>query len=289
MQRTLILGAAGQVGRALQQIAPPSTIVVAHDVVQTDVRSRNSVERTIGDIEPDVIINCAAFTNVDEAETQRQGAMELNALAPGAIAELAHGRGIRLVHISTDYVFDGRASTPYPTSARPSPLNTYGQTKLEGERRVLAAAADSVVVRTAWVHSAWGANFVKTATRRLEAGTAMRVVDDQIGTPTRALHLARALWAIADRSDVRGVLHFTDSGVASWFDVAVAVRRALQHAGRLGGGASVAPVDSMESPRPAVRPAYSVLDKHDSWRVIGYTPPDWVEGVTASVSELLHA
>jgi dTDP-4-dehydrorhamnose reductase len=287
--RALILGATGQVGTALQLCAPPSAIVIAHDEGTTNICDAGALEPAIRDARPDVILNCAAFTKVDDAETQQDAAFAVNAVAPGVMAEISASVGARLIHISTDYVFDGTASVPYATDAAVSPINVYGATKLEGERRVLRNAPESVVVRTAWVHSGGGVNFLRTVVRLLSSGTPMRVVDDQIGTPTRALHLAEALWKIASMPDVRGLLHFTDSGVASWFDVALAVRETMLDAGRVDSATIVSPAVTREFPRPAKRPHYSVLDKHGSWSVIGYVPPHWRHGVAASTMELLNA
>jgi dTDP-4-dehydrorhamnose reductase len=285
----LILGASGQVGTALQHCVPGDVVVIAHDSPQTDIRDRDAVARTMADVHPGVVINCAAFTRVDDAETEPDEALAANGIAPGVIAELSLAAGARFIHLSTDYVFDGRAPSPYPTDAQVAPINTYGATKLEGERRVLAANPAAVIVRTAWIHSGGGTNFVKTAVQLLAAGRPMRVVDDQVGTPTRAAHLAEALWRIAARPDVSGLLHFTDAGVASWFDVAIAVSDALRTAGHLGKGAGVTPARSDQFPRPARRPQFSVLDKHASWEVIGYVPPHWRQGVIASAMELLNA
>jgi len=289
MTRTLILGALGQVGRALQHTAPASAALIAHDLEQTDICDRDAIARAIDDVRPDVVINCAAYTKVDDAEAQPDEALAANGVAPGTIAEVSAKAGARFIHISTDYVFDGRAHSPYLPDAAVAPINVYGATKLEGERRAIAASPASVVVRTAWVHSGGGVNFIRTAVRLLTAGTPMRVVDDQIGTPTRAAHLADALWHIVERPHVRGILHFTDAGVASWYDVAVAVAETLKDAGRLGAGAAVTPALTEEFPRPARRPLFSVLDKHRSWDAIGVVPPHWRHGVVASTLELLNA
>jgi len=287
--RVLIFGASGQVGLALQQTAPPGIHIVAHDLAETDIRRADSVRAAVESTGPDLIVNCAAFTNVDAAESDPESARAVNGLAPGTIAEAASGANARLVHISTDYVFNGEASTPYAPNAATAPLSVYGATKLEGEQRVLRAAPNSVIVRTAWVHSSNGANFVKTAVRHLTAGKTMRVVDDQIGTPTRAAHLAHAIWRLSERPDARGILHFTDSGVASWFDVAQVVSATLEASNRLPADTCVRPIPSSAYPTPARRPAYSVLDKHDSWQVFGYVPPQWHDGVKASVIGLLNA
>jgi dTDP-4-dehydrorhamnose reductase len=288
MTRALILGASGQVGTALQRIAPPASNIVAHDADKTDICDASAVARTLRESRAEVVFNCAAFTRVDDAESQRDAAMLANGVAPGIVAEECAKTGARLIHLSTDYVFDGRASSPYATDAPVGPINVYGETKLEGERRVLSVAESNVVVRTAWVHSGGGANFVRTAVNLLSSGKPMRVVDDQIGTPTRALHLAEALWHLANRPSVAGLLHFTDAGVASWFDVAVTVLETLRSTGREVPGADVTTARTEEFPRPARRPLYSVLDKHASWQAIGYTPPHWRLGVIASTQELVH-
>ena len=287
--RALIFGASGQVGRALQVTAPASVEVVAHDLHETDIRDAHAVARAIAAAHPHVIVNCAAFTGVDAAEQNRDEAFQANAVAPGVVAELAEQASIRLVHISTDYVFDGSSHVPYGLEASAAPINVYGATKLEGECRVRAASTRSVVVRTAWVHSGGGTNFVKTAARLLSTGKVMRVVGDQIGTPTRARHLAHALWRIAAQPDPPRIVHFTDAGVASWFDVAVAVMESLSDAGRLPPGADVVPIATRDYPTSARRPLFSVLDKHESWRAIEYIPPHWRHGVIASTHELLNA
>ena len=287
--RALILGALGQAGQALVATAPPSALVVAHDAGDTDVRDSDAVERTFADAKPQVVMNCAAFTNVDEAESRADDAFQANAAGAGHVADAARRHGARVIHISTDYVFDGAAHAPYAVDAPTGPLGVYGSTKLESERRVLASGADCVVVRTAWLHSHGGTNFVRTTLGVLGAGKTMRVVDDQIGTPTRARHLAHALWRVVERPQLGGVLHFTDAGVASWFDVATAIMDALGEERKLPPGADVVPITSDEYPTPARRPRYSVLDKHGSWREIGYTPPHWRHGIVATTHELLNA
>lgn len=287
--RALILGASGQAGQALLATAPPAVSIIAPDPRAADVRDPAAIDRTVAAAMPDVIINCAAFTRVDDAESRADEAYEINALGAENVARAACRHGSRMLHISTDYVFDGSAHSPYPVDGPTGPPNVYGSTKLEGERRVLAAGAHCVVVRTAWLHSRDGENFVRTTLGILRAGRVMRVVDDQIGTPTRARHLAHALWRIVERPALRGVLHFTDAGVASWYDVATAIMDALGEAGALAAGADVVPIATADHPTRAPRPCYSVLDKHDSWRAIGYTPPHWRHGVVATTHELLHA
>ena len=287
--RALVFGASGQAGTALQLTAPASSEVIAHQLRDTDIRDARAVARAIADARPHVIFNCAAYTAVDAAERDSDEAFQVNAVAAGIVAEAAEQASIRLVHISTDYVFDGSSRVPYAPQSPPAPINAYGATKLEGERRVLAASPRSVIVRTAWLHSSGGTNFVRTAMRILSAGQVMRVVDDQIGTPTHARHLAQALWCIAAHPDVPRILHFTDAGVASWFDVAVAAMEAMRDADRLPANAGVVPIATSEYPTPARRPLFSVLDKHESWKAIGYVPPHWRHGIVASIRELLNA
>jgi dTDP-4-dehydrorhamnose reductase len=289
IHNALILGASGQLGTELQRTAPAGVAVTALDIGDLDICDSAAVGRAIATSRPHVVFNCAAFTNVDGAESARDAAMAANGVAPGLIAAACAEHGARFLHLSTDYVFDGKGSAPYLPDAPTAPLNVYGESKLEGERRVQAANPGAAVVRTAWLHSAIGANFVKTAFRVLGSGSPMRVVDDQIGTPTRARHLASALWSLAHKPAVTGTLHFTDAGVASWFDVAVAVMETLRAANRLPAGADVEPIASSERPAIARRPSYSVLDKHDSWRAIGFVPPHWRDGVIASTHELLNA
>jgi len=289
IRSALILGASGQLGTELQRTVPVGVTLTTLDLGDLDICDGAAVARTLATVRPEAVFNCAAFTNVDGAESARDEAMAVSGVAPGNIAAACAECGARLLHVSTDYVFDGRASTPYRPDALTAPLNVYGESKLEGERRVSAASRGAAIVRTAWLHSGVGGNFVKTAVRVLGSGSPMRVVDDQFGTPTRARHLAKALWSLADKPAVTGTLHFTDAGTASWFDVAVAVMETLRSAKRLPDGATVEPIASSDRPAIARRPSYSVLDKHDSWRAIGFVPPHWREGVVASTRELLNA
>jgi dTDP-4-dehydrorhamnose reductase len=288
--KLLVLGARGQVGRELCRLGWPAGYSIAgFDRDRVDITRRQAVFEAMARERPDIVINAAAYTAVDRAESEAEAAWAGNCTGPANLAAACADVGISLIHISTDYVFDGRSHLPYRPDALVAPLNVYGATKLEGERRVLAAAPASVIVRTAWVHSGGGNNFVRTAVRLLSAGTPMRVVDDQIGTPTQARSLARALWQIADRRDLRGLLHFTDAGVASWFDVATTVFDTVQKAGRVGAGASVAPIGSDQFRTAARRPHFSVLDKHESWDAIGFLPPQWAVGIIESTHELINA
>ena len=287
--RVLLFGGSGQLGTALRR-----EIGGAHDLLmptsrEVDLLDAAAVRDAARDARADVMINAAAYTRVDDAEREAEQAFAVNEAAPRAMAAAAAAAGSRLVHISTDYVFDGEGGAPFPASAAEAPVNVYGASKLAGERAVLAECPQASVIRTAWLHSGGGVNFLATAVRVLRSGTTMRVVDDQVGTPTRAAHLAQAIARLLDRPDVTGLLHFTDAGVASWFDVADAVLETLRARGMVGDDVSVVPVASTEYPRPARRPRVTILDKHESWSRIGYTPPHWRVGVRASTHELLDA
>ncbi|MGV3710958.1 MAG: dTDP-4-dehydrorhamnose reductase [Gemmatimonas sp.] len=287
--RILIFGGSGQTGTALQATAPQHVLLQAPSSTHVNLTDAASIARAVVEGAPDVIINCAAYTKVDDAERDTEAARLINAVAPAVMADAAKRTGARVIHVSTDYVFDGRSNAPYVPQAAASPLNVYGATKLEGERALLAAAPESCVVRTAWVHSGGGINFVATAVRVLSAGNVMRVVDDQISTPTSALSLASALWRLADQRTTHGVLHYTDAGVASWYDVAHCVLETLRELGAAKDGAEVLPVDSTAFPRPASRPPVSILDKHASWTLLGMTPAHWRVGVAQSTRAIIEA
>ena len=289
MRRILLLGASGQVGQALMRTVPAGVLVAAPSSAEINFQDSQSVRAAVREHAPDVIINCAAFTRVDDAEVEIESAYAVNAEAPRVLAEEAIRAEARLLHISTDYVFSGTGNAPFATDAAVSPLSVYGASKLAGERAVLESKATGAVVRTAWVHSGGGVNFIATAVRVLRSGVVMRVVDDQVSTPTRASNLAAALWILAERPSVNGLLHFTDAGVASWYDVAHCVLETLAAANAVPAEAAVLPVDSSAFPRPARRPRVSLLDKHVSYTALGLTPPHWRVGVITSTEELLNA
>ena len=283
----LVFGGSGQLGNALLALAGDRWEVHAPSSIEVSLLNPAVVRAHIEALRPSVIINAAAYTKVDDAERERDAAYAINAVAPEAMAVAAQDVGAHFVHVSTDYVFDGAGTVPYSTSAQTNPLGVYGASKLEGELRVAGACPGAAIVRTAWLHSGRGTNFVRTALQLLSAGTSMRVVDDQVGTPTRARTVAAVLLQMAERRDIAGLHHCTDAGVASWYDVAVAVRDALMVAGNLADGVTVVPVNSAAFPRPARRPAVAILDTYALRRTLGWTPPPWRDGVRASVNELL--
>jgi dTDP-4-dehydrorhamnose reductase len=285
--KALILGAGGQLGRALATAAPAGTEVVALGRADCSIGDRASIMRSIEDHRPEVVFNAAAYTAVDRAESEPQEARTLNGLAPGWMAEAARAVDSRFVHISTDFVFDGQIPRPLVPTDRIAPLGVYGRTKAEGERAVAAIDKEALIVRTAWVYAAEGANFVNTMLRLMRERDEVRVVADQIGTPTWARSLASALWTLAaDRA--RGLHHFTDAGVASWYDFAVAIQEEACTIGLLDRAARIVPISTADYPTPAKRPAFSVLDKSATWNLIGGPAPHWRANLRACLQEHLH-
>jgi dTDP-4-dehydrorhamnose reductase len=273
--KVVITGAGGQVGRSLAKTAPATARLLPVTHGDLDICDADAVLAYVRSHAPDVIINAAAYTAVDRAESEPELARRLNADGPRHLAAAAHAVGARLIHISTDFVFDGQSSTPYSPESATAPLSVYGRTKLAGEQAVLEALpGKSVIVRTAWVYSVDGNNFVRTMLRVMNANGAARVVADQVGTPTAAMSLAETLWRIAAEPDFMGVCHWTDAGVASWYDFAVAIAEEGAALNLLPPAVRVTPIATADYPTPARRPSYSVLDKSSLAR-IGLVPEHW--------------
>jgi dTDP-4-dehydrorhamnose reductase len=271
----LLTGAGGQLGRAVQAAAPAGTKLRAVTHAELDIADEPAVRSALRTHGPELVINTAAFTRVDDAETHPEDAMRANGAGPAVLAAACRDSRAWLVHVSSDYVFDGTQNQPYAPSAQPNPLGVYGRTKLAGEiavKQVLASA--STVVRSSWVYSAGHRNFLTTMLQRMGAGTELRVVSDQIGAPTATSGLARVLWALAERR-AAGIYHWCDSGVASWYDFAVAIAEEAVAARLLTAAATVLPVASAEYKVLAPRPRYSLLDKRDTERLLGFSAPHW--------------
>jgi dTDP-4-dehydrorhamnose reductase len=261
--RALITGAGGQVGRELQHRAPHEIELHAIPHADLDITDESAVRSLVNAVRPHVILNAAAYTAVDRAEREPERAALVNALAPGVLARVAEEiEGLRLIHLSTDYVFGGHSSTPFRTDDLPRPCNVYGRTKAMGERAVLEVlGARAAVLRTAWVYSAKGESFLQRILQSMHRTGTVRVVADQIGTPTSASSVADAVWTLARRSELSGIHHWTDDGVASWYDFAVAIAEEAASAGLLERTIEVLPVTTAEYPTLAARPSFSVLDK----------------------------
>jgi len=269
--KVVVTGAKGQLGSAIIAAAPPGTQVKGLDRDDLDITNPVAVDAVIDRERPDVIVNAAAYTAVDRAELESCAAMQVNGDAVGNLARASEIVGARLVHISTDFVFDGKRSEPYSPDAELAPLSVYGRSKMAGER---AAGEQALIVRTAWVYAKSGRNFVSTILRLLQERDEICVVSDQVGTPCLATGLATALWDLA-ATDARGVLHYTDSGVASWYDFAVAIQEEALNAGILDSETRISPTRTALYPTRATRPAYSVLDKESTWAILGYRAPHW--------------
>jgi dTDP-4-dehydrorhamnose reductase len=270
----LVLGAGGMLGRALArrlERAFPSTIAATR--AEADVTDRFRLEAEVERLQPTVIVNCAAYADVDGCELDPDLARRVNVDGAENAARAAAGAGCRLLHISTDFVFDGRARKPYGEADPPAPLSEYGRSKLEGERRVADLAPDHLIVRTAWLYGAGRANFVDTIRARAAEGGVLKVVDDQFGSPTWVGDLAEALERLLP-IDVRGVLHFANRGVCSRLELAGAI---LELSGT--HGVRVAPITTAEAGRVAVRPAFSALDSTLYTRLSGAAPRPWREAL----------
>lgn len=282
--KALITGGDGQLGCSLKQVLTPSAGYDAVFASRTDldITDAEAVERAIAEGNYDIIVNCAAFTNVDAAESHREEAMRVNAEAPRLVAEAAARHSVKMIHISTDYVFDGAVTTPYREDDIPHPLSVYGESKLAGERSVLLALNDAIVIRTSWLYAPHRANFVSAIVRRAELGTSLKVVDDQVGSPTFAPDLAEAIARIiAHRRWVSGIYHFSDKCATSRFDFA---REILWLAGK--SEVELLPVKSEEYPTPALRPSYSVLSTEKIERTYGIEPPQWRDSLAKYFNEL---
>ena len=280
--RVLITGSKGQLGTALQRCAPEEAEIIAVDMDALDITDAGAVDAFVAEHRPELILNAAAYTAVDKAEADEAIALAVNGAAVGHLAKAAAENGARLVHVSTDFVFDGTSGIPYPPDAPTAPLGAYGRTKLAGERE---AGAEALIVRTAWVYAPTGGNFVRTMLRLMAERPEVRVVADQIGTPTYAPDLARTLWALAGQG-ATGIYHYTDSGAASWYDFAVAIQEEALAVGLLDRAVPVIPIATADFPTPAKRPHFSVLDKAKTWEGLGAPAPHWRANLRLMLSEI---
>ena len=285
--RVLVTGSKGQLGSEFVTLlgeriaAGADDAVLGVDMPGIDITLPGSVASVFSLFEPDVVVNCAAWTAVDAAEEQEAAALRVNGDGPRVLAEACREHGAWLVQISTDYVFDGNATSPYPEDAQPDPQGAYGRTKLAGEFAVQSVLPDAhYLVRTAWLYGVHGSNFVKTMLKLEQERDTVSVVTDQVGQPTYARDLARQVIALLDARPAAGTFHGTNSGAVSWFAF-------TQEIFRLAGAdpARVLPTDSSTFVRPAPRPAYSVLG-HDRWGAVGMAPMrPWQEGLAAAFAD----
>lgn len=287
----LVTGANGQLGSELRLLAVNSihrfifTDVIdlpGRETVFLDICDPDAVKTVCDSESVDLIINCAAYTNVNAAESDPDAAASLNAKAPSLLADIAAARRMTLIHISTDYVFDGSANVPYKESVTPSPCSVYGRTKLAGEEAVRRSGCRSIIIRTAWLYSRFGKNFVKTIGERCVASDKISVVVDQVGSPTCATDLAAAIMYIIDSGqlDKCGTYHFSNEGAISWFDFARAI------ADLRSSDCKIVPCSSSDYPSPVHRPNYSVLDKSKFKDTFGFEIPYWRTSLSKCIAEI---
>jgi dTDP-4-dehydrorhamnose reductase len=284
--KVLVTGCNGQLGWELKRAMPQSIDAMWTDVAELDIASIDAVNTLVQQFKPDVIINAAAYTAVDKAESEKELAYKINRDGAGNLAKAAASVGARFLHVSTDFVFDGQGKPYLPTDVV-NPLSIYGASKAEGEQQVLASGAKALIVRTAWVYCSHGGNFVKTMLRLMAEKPALSVVCDQVGSPTWAKGLATALWAYAQVPEAAtGIVHYTDSGVASWYDFAVAIQEEALALGLLKVSVPITPIPAAQYPTPARRPGFSVLDKASTIAIIG-AAPHWRVQLRSMLKELI--
>jgi dTDP-4-dehydrorhamnose reductase len=283
--RILVTGAGGQLGSAVSKIAK-SFEIISLDAHALDITNSHEIEERFDEVAPDVVLNAAAYTAVDRAESDTDRAMQVNGHAVQLLAAACRRHGAKLVHVSTDFIFDGTASSPIATSETPSPMSVYGHTKLAGELACKKELDENqaLIVRTAWVYAAGHPNFVTTMLGLMNSRDQVRIVADQIGTPTWAVTLAGTTLDLISKG-ASGVFHVTDSGVASWFDFAVAIYELGRKHGLVRKEVEIIPIPSSEFATAAERPKYSVLDKSSTYELLGQATPHWRATLEACLSD----
>lgn len=280
----LVTGANGQLGSEMRVLSQEyeQHLYFFTDVAELDICNEQAVDMFVQKHAIDVIVNCAAYTAVDNAEDNQELCDKLNHLAPGYLATAAQKRGAAMIQVSTDYVFDGTNHVPYTEEEPTCPASVYGTTKLAGEQKVMELCEKAVIVRTAWLYSSHGNNFVKTMIRLGKERETLGVIFDQVGTPTYARDLARAIYTIIDKGVVRGVYHFSNEGVCSWYDFTKTIHRLADIT-----NCRVKPLHTADYPTKAARPHYSVLDKSKIKETFGIEIPYWEESLDICVKLLI--
>jgi len=284
--RVLVTGSQGQLGHHMLARAPASIAVTGMSRVDCDITDLDSLRCAFRAVAPDVVINAAAYTAVDKAETDREQAIAVNSVGAANVGAVSSEFSARTIHISTDYVFDGDASSPYQPGARARPRNAYGMTKLEGEAALSAANANSLIVRTGWLYSARRNTFVGKILSRLRDSREVPVVDDQTGVPTSAADLATAIWSCLRAPSLHGVQHWVNSGTATRYEFAVRIRDRATEFGLLRNAPRIVPVSSSADKSGAFRPHYSVLDASAMWAALGEPARDWRDALDDVLREL---
>ncbi|MFL9806329.1 dTDP-4-dehydrorhamnose reductase [Vibrio cyclitrophicus] len=291
--KVLITGKGGQLAWELEQTAPAHLEVISFDAKQLDITNQAMVNETLITHSPDIVINAAAYTAVDKAETDQETAYAVNEKGSEFLALACKEINAKLIHVSTDFVFDGTKTTPYQTDDAPNPINVYGDSKLQGDLKISHILGEQAcIIRTAWVYSTHGNNFVKTMLRLMAEKEQLGVVYDQVGTPTWAKGLAEMIWALVAKSTepnattATQIYHWTDAGVASWYDFAVAIQELAIEKAMLDKAIPVRPIPASAYPTPAKRPSFSVINKTSAEQASGVETVHWRKQLSAMLDEL---
>jgi dTDP-4-dehydrorhamnose reductase len=285
--RVLVLGA-GQIGSAIMKAAPSGHEVILRTHAQLDIVDARAVGQVLAEIKPDWVVNAAAYTAVDRAEDEPGAARAVNDTAVATLAGVAARERARMLHLSTDFVFDGKAGRPYRPTDATHPLNVYGATKHAGERHVLVGG-HGIVMRTSWVYASAGKNFVLTMLKLMKEREQLNVVCDQFGTPTWAMSAAAAVWALIELGPEGGIYHWADLGVASWYDFAVAIQEEALGRGLLSRAADIVPIPSSAYAARAMRPSFSVLDTSGTRALLSVSTLHWRDSLRRMLDELRAA
>ena len=282
--KILVTGANGQLGKELKQLAPsyPQFEFIFLSREDLPVHHFEMVRNYFKIYKPSFLINCAAYTAVDRAEKEKDLAMQVNAEAVGVLAAVCKENECRFIHISTDYVFDGNASEPYKEDSITNPQSVYGSSKLEGEKQAMQLNPGSIIIRTSWVYSEFGKNFLKTMVKLMSEKSEINVVSDQVGSPTYAADLAEVILQITAKW-VPGIYHFSNEGIISWYDFAIAIKEITV------SNCKINPIPTSAYPTPAKRPAYSVLDKRKIQETFGISLKNWKESLTICIEKIKNA
>jgi dTDP-4-dehydrorhamnose reductase len=283
LKKILVTGSNGQLGKELKQLSAtyPHVEFIYLGREDLPIHHFEMVRHYFSVYKPDYLINCAAYTAVDRAEQEKELAFQVNGEAVGVLAAVCKENGCRFIHISTDYVFDGSATQPYSEEDRTNPQSVYGASKLEGERQALQLNGDSLIIRTSWVYSEFGKNFVRTMLKLMQERPELKVVNDQVGSPTYAADLAEViLQIIASQEWKPGIYHYSNSGIISWYDFAIAIKELTGYNGH------VYPISTAKYPTPAKRPAWSVLDKTKICHAYNVELKQWKESLSRCIAKL---